>query len=97
MWHSENFTIIDAEFHDTLGREKRRKIHYSGRNSRVVFTGGSFRNGVQVPIGVFGGGVWGRVKGGGGGEFCGEAGRWGGNRQRNRQATNAHAFVKTTL
>ena len=35
------------------------------RNKRVVFTGGSFRKGVRVPIGVPGGGVWGRVQGGG--------------------------------
>ena len=76
----------------------------------LVFTGGSFRTGVAVPIGVPGGGVWGRVQGGGGGWFsCGKSGKrgrgwggvggWGGDRQarqRNRQV-NAHSFVKTTL
>ena len=62
---------------------------------------------MRAPIGVPGGGVWGRVQVGGGGGFpvenegkkgkgVGRVGGWGGDRQRNRQA-NAHAFVKTTL
>ena len=47
------------------------------------FTGGSFRKGVRVPIGVPGGGVWGRVQVGGGASFPveneGNRGRrWGG-------------------
>ena len=37
----------------------------SGRNEGVVFTGGSFRKGVRVPIGVPGGGVWAGFQGGG--------------------------------
>ena len=35
----------------------------SGRNKRIVFTGGSFRKGVAVIIGLPGGGFQGRVQG----------------------------------
>ena len=85
---------------------------------RVVKRGGGMRDWghlqrkhlrkVRVPIGVVGGGVWGRVQVGGGGGFPvenkgkGDRGLggwglgWGGDRQRNWQV-NAHAFVKTTL
>ena len=71
---------------------------------RVVFTGGSFRKGVRVPVSVPGegvlgsglGGWWGvvfllKMKGKGEG-----GGGWGGDRERNRQV-NPHAFVQTTL
>ena len=40
---------------------------FSGRSQRLVFTGGSSCKGVRVAVGVSGGGVWGRVQGGGGG------------------------------
>ena len=36
--------------------------HCLGRSQRVVCTGGSFRKGVRVHIGVSGGGFWGRVQ-----------------------------------
>ena len=59
---------------------------------------------MRVPIGVPGGGVWGRVQGGGGGwvffvenegkgEGGGEGGGLGRDRQRNRQV-NAQALSK---
>ena len=64
---------------------------------------------MRVPIGVFGGGVWGQVQdfrwllgrgfpleNKGKTKRGGEGGVWGRDRQRNRQV-NAHAFVKTTL
>ena len=72
-----------------------RRISYKG----VVFTGGSFRKGVRVPIG---GGVCfvlSRVQVVGGGLFPVENegnGEVGGDKQRDRQV-NARAFVKTTL
>ena len=69
----------------------------------VVFTGGSFRKGVAVPIGVPRGGVWGRVRGGDGGWFSfGKRGKrargWGGwgvgwGPARNRQV-DAQALSK---
>ena len=58
---------------------------------------------MRVPIGVPGGGVWGRVQVGGGGWFSvenkgkgeggGEGGGWGGDRQRNGQV-DAQALSK---
>ena len=45
----------------------RQKIGQKLRGS--FFTGGSFRKGMAVPIGVPGVGVWGRVEGGGGRGF----------------------------
>ena len=48
--------IADAIFADAISE-----------TPRVVFTGGIFRKGARVAIGVPGGGVWGRVQGGGGG------------------------------
>ena len=64
------------------------QLHFSRPSSRgerqvgVVFAGGSSRKGVRVPIGVLGGGVWGRFQGGGGGwlpvEGKGEGGVEGG-------------------
>ena len=67
------------------------------------FYRGSFRKGVRVPISVSGGGVWGRVQGGGGVRFScgkrgggGEGGGRGEDRQRNRQV-NAQALSKLTF
>ena len=65
------------------------------------------RKGVPVPMGVPGGGVWGRVQVGGGGWLsCGKRGRreegWGGwgvgggIGDRNQQV-NAQGLVETTL
>ena len=76
----------------------------SGRNQSVVFTGGSFRKGVRVRIGVPGGGVWVGFRGWWGGVVsCGKWGKRegggeggggrGGDRQRNRQV-NAQALSK---
>ena len=81
-----------------------------GQKLRGSSYGVVFRKGVRVPIGVPGIGGWGPLglgsdgwwgvcfslekEGKGGG--AGEGGRWGGDRQRNRQV-NAHAFAKTTL
>ena len=55
---------------------------------------------MRVPIAVLGGGVWGRVQGGGSlwkiqekGKGGGEGGGWGRDRQRNRQV-NAQALSK---
>ena len=42
-----------------------------GQELTVSFSGGRFRKGVRVPIGVLGGGVWGRVQVGGGGRGMG--------------------------
>ena len=46
----------------SLENPQRQKYHVSGRNKGVVLAGGSFRKWVRVPIGVLGGGVWGRVQ-----------------------------------
>ena len=76
----------------------------SYRSEWGSFYRGWFLQGVRVPGGASGGGVWGRgLVGGGGWLLCkkwgkGERGKgagWG-PVQRNRQV-NAHAFVKTTL
>ena len=42
-------------------------LFFIGQKLKGSFYRGSFRKGVRVPIGVPGGGVWGRVQGGGGG------------------------------
>ena len=46
------------------GEKGGKKGGEAGKKKGKVFTGGSFRKGVRVPIGVPGGGVWGRVEGG---------------------------------
>ena len=67
--------------------------------TKGYFLPGIFRKRVGVPIGVPGGGVWGRVQVGGGGGFPlenegqGKGGGWGGEGWQ----VNAHVFVKTTL
>ena len=83
-----------------------RETLFSGGNEGVVFTGGSFRKGVAVPIGVPGRGVYGRVQGGGGGGLPLEnegkgkgvgrvaGGGWG---QAKEPASQCASFVETTL